>query len=63
MNLCEICDEYSPDELCEYRESCRLYNVAKEVENLRKENKELKEKIDAYRISETWRENPDNMGR
>lgn len=63
MNLCEICEVYSPDELCEYRESCRLYNLANEVENLRKENKELKEKIDAYRISESWRENPDNMGR
>lgn len=63
MNLCEICDEYSSDELCEYRESCRLYNLANEVEKLRKENKELKEKIGAYRISETWRENPDNMGR
>ena len=63
MNLCEICDEYSPTESCEYRETCKLYNLANEVEKLRKENIELKEKIEKYRISESWRENPDNMGR
>ncbi len=62
MNICEMCQEYSATEKCEYMKTCQLQKLLRKIEKLRKENKELKEKIDELEFVLSWDTSPEVMG-
>ena len=48
--LCEMCNDYCSDHLCEHMDKCKLLKIIKENNELKKEIKELKLEM-SYMIS------------
>ena len=61
--LCEMCTEYSTNQKCENRETCKLQKILTENKELRLENKKLREKVEKLESDKRWDIFPEMMGR
>ncbi len=59
--LCEMCNDYSIEISCDYKDKCKLLKIIKENEELKKEIKELKLKI-SYMINPNEIDDRQEMG-
>lgn len=62
IELCEMCTEYSKDAKCENKAGCKLLNILKENEKLKKENRSLKAEIADLRLNMSYMINPNAIG-
>ena len=60
--LCSMCDNYSTDTKCENKESCKLMQMLKENDSLRRENRELKAQVSELRHHMSYMINPCAIG-
>lgn len=60
--LCNMCTEYSADVKCENRDACKLLNIIKENQALKKENKDLKRANEELRLNMSYMINPNTIG-
>ena len=61
--LCMMCNEYSVEDKCEHKKDCALLNILKENEQLKRENREMKKKIEEFEVRRRWELFPDAMGK
>lgn len=63
IELCRMCNEYSADTRCEFRETCKLQKILTDNAKLKAENKELKIKAEKLESDASWDKFPDMMGK
>lgn len=57
--LCEMCTEYSVNEKCDNKQTCKLRKILTENKKLKEENKNLRRELVVIR----WKKYPEMMGR
>lgn len=60
--LCQMCTEYSSDTRCENEDNCKLLNILRENEKLKKENRSLRQKNSESELRMSYMYDPNCIG-
>lgn len=57
-DLCELCEEYSVENKCENEKDCKIINLYKENQKLKKERKSLKKQLEKLKLKQSYMIDP-----
>lgn len=60
--LCEMCTEYSSENICEIKDTCKLLNIIKENNSLKEENEKLRNENAKLRHEMSYMIKPNAIG-
>ena len=61
--ICKICDNYSVDIKCDFKNKCKLITLVRENRQLRAELKAVKKELAELKSIRSWELCPDRMGK
>ena len=60
--MCQMCDNYSVNMKCDYREDCKIMKVMDENTALKKQVKELRKELSDAKLKMSYMVNPNAIG-